>query len=208
MDGPLLLLWGVISRVALPLVAFYRFHGCVLLLDVWRRAYRPPSCGADGRAGTGAAVLVGGRTGAASKGLAEGAAASSSSSLIFLWSRTSEPGPSGPPAERGRTSRGRPLAAASRRLPWEPRRRTRACNWKKTILVTSVTGVCGVWAADWPRHGALGLLLHTGVGPGRRTNALRDRWPERAALLRRSPLQPLCRAHLASMGASSRGETK
>ncbi|XP_026274408.1 proton channel OtopLc-like isoform X3 [Frankliniella occidentalis] len=36
------LAWGVVSRVGLPLLVFYRFHSCVLLLDVWRRCYQAP----------------------------------------------------------------------------------------------------------------------------------------------------------------------
>ncbi|XP_046665368.1 proton channel OtopLc-like isoform X2 [Homalodisca vitripennis] len=34
------LAWGVISRLSLPLLVFYRFHSGVLLLEVWQRAYR------------------------------------------------------------------------------------------------------------------------------------------------------------------------
>ncbi|XP_054261038.1 proton channel OtopLc-like isoform X2 [Macrosteles quadrilineatus] len=34
------LAWGVISRISLPLLVFYRFHSGVLLLEVWQRAYR------------------------------------------------------------------------------------------------------------------------------------------------------------------------
>ncbi|XP_075235072.1 proton channel OtopLc-like [Lycorma delicatula] len=34
------LAWGVLSRISLPLVVFYRFHSGVLLLEVWQRAYR------------------------------------------------------------------------------------------------------------------------------------------------------------------------
>jgi len=36
------LAWGVISRISLPLLVFYRFHSGVLLLEVWQRAYRSP----------------------------------------------------------------------------------------------------------------------------------------------------------------------
>ncbi|KAJ9590804.1 hypothetical protein L9F63_016190, partial [Diploptera punctata] len=36
------LAWGVISRIGLPLLVFYRFHSCVLLLEVWKRSYRTP----------------------------------------------------------------------------------------------------------------------------------------------------------------------
>lgn len=35
-----LLAWGVVSRISLPLLVFYRFHSGVLLLEVWQRAYR------------------------------------------------------------------------------------------------------------------------------------------------------------------------
>lgn len=34
--------WGVISRIGLPLLVFYRFHSCVLLLEIWKRSYRTP----------------------------------------------------------------------------------------------------------------------------------------------------------------------
>lgn len=34
------LAWGVLSRISLPLLVFYRFHSGVLLLEVWQRAYR------------------------------------------------------------------------------------------------------------------------------------------------------------------------
>ncbi|CAN8006622.1 unnamed protein product [Ixodes hexagonus] len=30
--------WGIISRVALPLVIFYRFHSCVYLVEAWRQS--------------------------------------------------------------------------------------------------------------------------------------------------------------------------
>nr|XP_012146749.1 PREDICTED: uncharacterized protein LOC100883006 [Megachile rotundata] len=36
------LAWGVISRVGLPLLIFYRFHSCVLLLEAWNKCYRMP----------------------------------------------------------------------------------------------------------------------------------------------------------------------
>ncbi|XP_063232672.1 proton channel OtopLc-like isoform X3 [Bacillus rossius redtenbacheri] len=36
------LAWGVVSRVGLPLLVFYRFHSCVLLLEAWKRSYRAP----------------------------------------------------------------------------------------------------------------------------------------------------------------------
>ncbi|KAI5702965.1 hypothetical protein M8J76_009973 [Diaphorina citri] len=35
-----LLAWGVISRISLPLLVFYRFHSGVLLLEIWQRTYR------------------------------------------------------------------------------------------------------------------------------------------------------------------------
>nr|CAD7589468.1 unnamed protein product [Timema genevievae] len=36
------LAWGLVSRIGLPLLVFYRFHSCVLLLEVWKRSYRTP----------------------------------------------------------------------------------------------------------------------------------------------------------------------
>ncbi|CAL7945127.1 unnamed protein product [Xylocopa violacea] len=36
------LAWGVISRIGLPLLIFYRFHSCVLLLEAWNKCYRMP----------------------------------------------------------------------------------------------------------------------------------------------------------------------
>nr|CAD7198962.1 unnamed protein product [Timema douglasi] len=36
------LAWGIVSRIGLPLLVFYRFHSCVLLLEVWKRSYRTP----------------------------------------------------------------------------------------------------------------------------------------------------------------------
>ncbi|XP_043266933.1 proton channel OtopLc-like [Venturia canescens] len=36
------LAWGIISRICLPLVVFYRFHSCVLLLEAWNKCYRIP----------------------------------------------------------------------------------------------------------------------------------------------------------------------
>uniref|UniRef100_A0A069DV72 Putative conserved plasma membrane protein n=1 Tax=Panstrongylus megistus TaxID=65343 RepID=A0A069DV72_9HEMI len=33
------LAWGVISRIALPLIMFYRFHSAVLLLEIWQNTY-------------------------------------------------------------------------------------------------------------------------------------------------------------------------
>ncbi|XP_015513817.2 proton channel OtopLc [Neodiprion lecontei] len=36
------LAWGVISRIGLPLLVFYRFHSCVLLLEAWNKCYRIP----------------------------------------------------------------------------------------------------------------------------------------------------------------------
>ncbi|XP_071445529.1 proton channel OtopLc-like [Hetaerina americana] len=34
-----ILVWGVVSRISLPLLVFYRFHSVVLLLEVWKRSY-------------------------------------------------------------------------------------------------------------------------------------------------------------------------
>mgnify|MGYP002716541440 FL=1 len=34
-----ILAWGVISRISLPLLIFYRFHSCVLLLEIWKKSY-------------------------------------------------------------------------------------------------------------------------------------------------------------------------
>ncbi|XP_063992249.1 proton channel OtopLc-like [Diachasmimorpha longicaudata] len=36
------LAWGVVSRMCLPLLIFYRFHSCVLLLEAWSKCYRTP----------------------------------------------------------------------------------------------------------------------------------------------------------------------
>lgn len=36
------LAWGVLSRIGLPLLIFYRFHSCVLLLEAWNKCYRIP----------------------------------------------------------------------------------------------------------------------------------------------------------------------
>ncbi|XP_072746651.1 proton channel OtopLc [Anoplolepis gracilipes] len=36
------LAWGVLSRIGLPLLIFYRFHSCVLLLEAWNKCYRTP----------------------------------------------------------------------------------------------------------------------------------------------------------------------
>lgn len=36
------LAWGIISRIGLPLLIFYRFHSCVLLLEAWNKCYRTP----------------------------------------------------------------------------------------------------------------------------------------------------------------------
>ncbi|XP_033351460.1 proton channel OtopLc-like [Bombus vosnesenskii] len=36
------LAWGIISRIGLPLLIFYRFHSCVLLLEAWNKCYRMP----------------------------------------------------------------------------------------------------------------------------------------------------------------------
>ncbi|XP_014230923.1 otopetrin-1-like [Trichogramma pretiosum] len=34
------LAWGIISRIGLPLLIFYRFHSCILLLEAWNKCYR------------------------------------------------------------------------------------------------------------------------------------------------------------------------
>ncbi|XP_015123870.1 proton channel OtopLc [Diachasma alloeum] len=36
------LAWGIISRICLPLLIFYRFHSFVLLLEAWSKCYRVP----------------------------------------------------------------------------------------------------------------------------------------------------------------------
>ncbi|XP_076647403.1 proton channel OtopLc [Halictus rubicundus] len=36
------LAWGILSRIGLPLLIFYRFHSCVLLLEAWNKCYRMP----------------------------------------------------------------------------------------------------------------------------------------------------------------------
>ncbi|XP_015180812.1 PREDICTED: otopetrin-1-like isoform X2 [Polistes dominula] len=36
------LVWGILSRIGLPLLIFYRFHSCVLLLEAWNKCYRTP----------------------------------------------------------------------------------------------------------------------------------------------------------------------
>ncbi|XP_012279923.1 uncharacterized protein LOC105699482 isoform X2 [Orussus abietinus] len=36
------LAWGVVSRIGLPLLVFYRFHSCVMLLEAWNKCYRVP----------------------------------------------------------------------------------------------------------------------------------------------------------------------
>ena len=35
-----LLAWGIISRISLPLLIFYRFHSCVVLVEIWKNTYR------------------------------------------------------------------------------------------------------------------------------------------------------------------------
>ncbi|EZA59070.1 Otopetrin-3 [Ooceraea biroi] len=35
------LAWGVLSRIGLPLLIFYRFHSCVLLLEAWNKLLEP-----------------------------------------------------------------------------------------------------------------------------------------------------------------------
>ncbi|VVC35535.1 Hypothetical protein CINCED_3A023453 [Cinara cedri] len=34
-----LLSWGLLSRISLPLVVFYRFHSVILLLQIWQKSY-------------------------------------------------------------------------------------------------------------------------------------------------------------------------
>ncbi|XP_040570686.1 proton channel OtopLc isoform X1 [Lepeophtheirus salmonis] len=34
------LTWGIISRISLPLMIFYRFHSCVVLVEIWKNTYR------------------------------------------------------------------------------------------------------------------------------------------------------------------------
>ena len=34
------LAWGIISRVSLPLLVFYRFHSAVVLIEIWKNTYR------------------------------------------------------------------------------------------------------------------------------------------------------------------------
>lgn len=34
------LVWGVVSRIGLPLLVFFRFHSCVLLLEIWKKSYQ------------------------------------------------------------------------------------------------------------------------------------------------------------------------
>ncbi|XP_033339330.2 proton channel OtopLc [Megalopta genalis] len=36
------LAWGILSRIGLPLLIFYRFHSCVLLVEAWNKCYRMP----------------------------------------------------------------------------------------------------------------------------------------------------------------------
>ncbi|XP_059078966.1 proton channel OtopLc-like [Tigriopus californicus] len=35
-----LLAWGIISRISIPLLVFYRFHSCVVLVEIWKNTYR------------------------------------------------------------------------------------------------------------------------------------------------------------------------
>ena len=39
-----LLAWGIISRISLPLLIFYRFHSCVVLVEIWKNTYRCGHC--------------------------------------------------------------------------------------------------------------------------------------------------------------------
>lgn len=34
------LVWGIVSRIGLPLLIFFRFHSCVLLLEIWKKSYQ------------------------------------------------------------------------------------------------------------------------------------------------------------------------
>lgn len=34
------LAWSIISRFALPLLVFYRFHSAVVLIEIWKNTYR------------------------------------------------------------------------------------------------------------------------------------------------------------------------
>lgn len=34
------LAWGILSRIGLPLLVFFRFHSCVLLLEIWKKSYQ------------------------------------------------------------------------------------------------------------------------------------------------------------------------
>ena len=34
------LAWSIISRIALPLLVFYRFHSAVVLIEIWKNTYR------------------------------------------------------------------------------------------------------------------------------------------------------------------------
>ncbi|XP_034952217.1 proton channel OtopLc-like [Chelonus insularis] len=34
------LAWGIVSRICVPLLVFYRFHSCVLLLEIWTKCYK------------------------------------------------------------------------------------------------------------------------------------------------------------------------
>lgn len=34
------LAWGIISRLSLPLLVFYRFHSAVVLIEIWKNTYR------------------------------------------------------------------------------------------------------------------------------------------------------------------------
>lgn len=35
-----LLAWSLISRLSLPLLVLYRFHACVVLVEIWKNTYR------------------------------------------------------------------------------------------------------------------------------------------------------------------------
>ena len=34
------LAWGIVSRLSLPLLVFYRFHSAVVLIEIWKNTYR------------------------------------------------------------------------------------------------------------------------------------------------------------------------
>lgn len=34
------LVWGIVSKISLPLLVFYRFHSSVVLIEIWKNTYR------------------------------------------------------------------------------------------------------------------------------------------------------------------------